>query len=85
MKIDRLARLPLRGASVSVCVDDAANIADLSAAATAHGTTLGCLVELDCGEEVFVETCKLLKRLPRGLKHRARLLRTAALLSHGKT
>ena len=51
VKIDRLARLPLRGASVSVCVDDAANIADLSAAATAHCTTLGCLVELDCGAQ----------------------------------
>lgn len=48
-KIDRLARLPLLGASVSVCVDDPANVSELSAAAVRHGTTLGCLVEVDCG------------------------------------
>ena len=49
VKIDRLARLPLSGASVAVCVDDAPNVADLSAAAVRHGTTLGALVEIDCG------------------------------------
>ena len=49
VKIDRLARLPRLGAEVSVCIDDAANVADLSAAATRHGTTLGGLVEIDCG------------------------------------
>jgi 3-hydroxy-D-aspartate aldolase len=48
-KIDRLARLPKYGASVIVCVDDAANVADLSAAAKKHGTTLECFVEIDCG------------------------------------
>ena len=32
-KIDRLARLPKLGARTIVCVDDAANVADLSAAA----------------------------------------------------
>ncbi|MBX3582947.1 MAG: DSD1 family PLP-dependent enzyme [Rhizobiaceae bacterium] len=48
-KIDRLARMPKLGASVIVCVDDLANVADLSAAAQAHGTTLECFVEIDCG------------------------------------
>ena len=48
-KIDRLARLPKLGANVIVCVDDLANIADLSAAAVKHGTELGIFVEIDCG------------------------------------
>ena len=48
-KIDRLARLPRHGARVTVCVDDPANVADLSAAAGRHGTQLDCFVEIDCG------------------------------------
>ena len=48
-KIDRLARLPKLGARTLVCVDDPANVADLSAAAVKHGTEIECLVEIDCG------------------------------------
>lgn len=48
-KIDRLARLPKHGARITVCVDDVANVDELSAAAQKHGTTLACLVEIDCG------------------------------------
>lgn len=48
-KIDRLARLPKLGARTIVCVDDLANVADLSAAAVKHGTTVECIVEIDCG------------------------------------
>jgi 3-hydroxy-D-aspartate aldolase len=48
-KIDRLARLPKLGARTIVCVDDAANVDALSAAARKHGTTLEVLVEIDCG------------------------------------
>ncbi len=48
-KIDRLARLPKLGARTLVCVDDPANVADLSAAAQRHGTDIECLVEIDCG------------------------------------
>ncbi len=48
-KIDRLAHLPKLGARTIVCVDDVANVADLSAAAQTHGTTIECLVEIDCG------------------------------------
>lgn len=48
-KIDRLARLPKYGARIIVCVDDVANVADLSAGAQKHETTIECLVEIDCG------------------------------------
>ncbi|GAN48699.1 putatuive alanine racemase [Methylobacterium sp. ME121] len=48
-KIDRLARLPRHGARIIVCLDDVANVAELSAAAQRHGTQLDCFVEIDCG------------------------------------
>lgn len=48
-KIDRLARLPKFGARTIVCVDDIANVAELSAAAVKHGTEIEVLVEIDCG------------------------------------
>ncbi|MCJ7872366.1 3-hydroxy-D-aspartate aldolase BhcC [Phaeobacter sp. J2-8] len=48
-KIDRLARLPKLGARTIVCVDDLANVSELSAAAQKHGTEIECLVEIDCG------------------------------------
>ncbi|MFV2038459.1 MAG: alanine racemase, partial [Paracoccaceae bacterium] len=47
-KIERLARLAKR-ARMLVCVDDAGNVEDLSTAATRHGVTLECLVEIDVG------------------------------------
>ncbi|WP_272005467.1 3-hydroxy-D-aspartate aldolase BhcC [Roseovarius sp. ZX-A-9] len=48
-KIDRLARLPKRGARILVCVDDPENVKALSEAAVKHGTELEALVEIDCG------------------------------------
>lgn len=48
-KIDRLARIPMLGARTIVCVDDIANVAELNGAAQKHGTTIECLVEIDCG------------------------------------
>src|ERR1041385_4063421 len=42
LKIDRLARLPKLGARTIVCIDDVANVAELSAAAQKHGTTIEC-------------------------------------------
>ncbi|WP_413850129.1 DSD1 family PLP-dependent enzyme [Albidovulum sp.] len=48
-KIDRLARLPLRGSRIGVCVDDPANVAELSAATLRHRTALDVYVEIDCG------------------------------------
>ncbi|KAA0910116.1 DSD1 family PLP-dependent enzyme [Aquicoccus porphyridii] len=47
--IARLAALPKLGSSVSVCVDDLANVTELSEAAARAGTELGVLVEVDCG------------------------------------
>lgn len=47
-KIDRLARLAC-DARVLVCVDDLANVDDLSAAALTHRVSVECLVEIDCG------------------------------------
>ena len=74
-KIDRLARLPKYGARILVCVDDVANVADLSAAAQKHGTTIECFVEIDCGAgrcgvkttEAVVEIAKAIDAAP-GLK-----------------
>lgn len=71
-KIDRLARLPKFGSTVTVCVDDVANIADLSAAAVKHGTELGIFVEIDCGagrcgvttKEAVVEIAKAAASAP---------------------
>ncbi len=48
-KIDRLARLPLLGARTICCIDDVDNVAELSSAAIKHGTSIECLVEIDCG------------------------------------
>ena len=48
-KIDLLARIPKLGARTIVCVDAVENVADISAAAVKHGTTIECLVEIDCG------------------------------------
>lgn len=49
LKLDRLAQLPKLGSRIIVCVDDLDNVADLSGAAQKHGTTLECLIEIDCG------------------------------------
>jgi 3-hydroxy-D-aspartate aldolase len=74
-KIDRLARMPKYGGRVIVCVDDVANVPDLSAAAQKHGTILECFVEIDCGAgrcgvtttEATVEIAKAIHAAP-GLK-----------------
>lgn len=47
-KIDRLAALA-RHARIAVCVDDDANVAELSSAAQVHDSILDVLVELDVG------------------------------------
>jgi 3-hydroxy-D-aspartate aldolase len=48
-KIERLARIPKLGARAICCVDDLANVVNLSAAAVRNGTQIECLVEIDCG------------------------------------
>ena len=47
--IDRLVQLPKLGARTLVCVDDLTNVAELSAAATRHGTEIEILIEIECG------------------------------------
>jgi 3-hydroxy-D-aspartate aldolase len=72
IKIDRLARLPKLEADISVCVDDVDNVADLSAAAQEHGTTLGVFVEIDCGAgrcgvtttEAVIKIAKAVQKAP---------------------
>jgi 3-hydroxy-D-aspartate aldolase len=74
-KIDRLARLPKLGSRIIVCVDDIKNVAELSAAAQKHGTTLECFIEIDCGAgrcgvnstEAVVEIARAIDAAP-GLK-----------------
>ncbi len=74
-KIDRLARMPKLGARTICCVDDVANVADLSEAAQRHGTQIECLVEIDCGAgrcgvtttPAVVEIAKAIEAAP-GLK-----------------
>jgi 3-hydroxy-D-aspartate aldolase len=48
-KIDRLARLPKFGSRILVCVDDPDNVKELSEAVEKHGTSIECLIEIDCG------------------------------------
>jgi 3-hydroxy-D-aspartate aldolase len=47
-KIDRLAQLAGKARTI-VCVDDLDAVDNLSKAAQKHGTTIECLVEIDCG------------------------------------
>jgi D-serine deaminase-like pyridoxal phosphate-dependent protein len=47
-KLDRLAALA-RAASLGVCVDDAANVAELEAAAARAGVRIGVLIEIEVG------------------------------------
>ncbi|RDE22857.1 DSD1 family PLP-dependent enzyme [Motiliproteus coralliicola] len=49
LKLERLAKLPKLGSRIIVCVDELANVAELSAAAQQQGTELECFVEIDCG------------------------------------
>ena len=49
LKITQLAGIAATGCRLSVCVDDLANIAALSAEAVKQNTQILCLVELECG------------------------------------
>ena len=40
-------------------------------------------VTLDCGEEIFMDTCKLFKRLPRGACYTALLLKSPTSIPDG--
>lgn len=73
-RISRLAALAL-DCRISVCVDDADNVAALSHAASAAGSEIGCLVEYEigmrrCGVETHGEVLALAKQIEsaRGLR-----------------
>lgn len=81
-KIDRLARLPQYGARITVCIDDVANVSELSAAAQKHGTTLDCLVEIECGgRRCGVETSEGAVEIARAI-HAAPGLRFAGIQAY---
>ena len=44
---------------------------------------IALVVTLDCGEEIFMDTCKLFKRLPRGACYTARLLKPPTSIPEG--
>ena len=44
---------------------------------------IALVVTLDCGEEIFMDTCKLFKRLPRGASYTARLLKKPTSIPEG--
>ncbi len=41
------------------------------------------IVTLDCAEEIFLDTCKLFRRLPRGACYTARLLKKPTSVPEG--
>ena len=41
------------------------------------------VVTLDCGEEIFMDTCELFKQLPRGACYTARLLKSPRSIPEG--
>ena len=44
---------------------------------------IALIVTLDCGEELFLNTCKLFRRLPRGACYTARLLKKPTSIPEG--
>src|SRR5262249_61788504 len=70
-KLRRVAELAKR-VELSVCVDEADNVTELSAAATAAGSTIGVLIEIDIGMrrcgvspgEKAVELARHIHKLP---------------------
>ena len=44
---------------------------------------IALIVTLDCGEELFMDTCKLFRRLPRGACYTARLLKKPTSVPEG--
>ena len=44
---------------------------------------IALIVALNCGEEIFMDTCKLFRRLPRGACYTARLLKKPTSVPEG--
>ena len=66
--------------SKSECVADALtaqSFVDFKKRCAGEGLgRVALVVTLDCGEEIFLDTCKLFRRLPRGACYTARLLKS---------
>ena len=73
--------------SNSECVADALtaqSLVDFKKRCAEEGFGRAALVvALDCGEEIFMDTCKLFKRLPRGACYTARLLKSPTSIPEG--
>ena len=64
-------------------VADAVTAASYMAFKRQCGKGSALLVELDCGEEIMVDTVKLFRKLPRDAVYRARLLRRTTSRAQG--
>ena len=73
--------------SKSECVADAStaqSFVDFKKRCAEEGFgRVALVVTLDCGEEIFMDTCKLFKRLPRGACYTARLLKSPTSIPEG--
>ena len=73
--------------SKSDCVEDALtarSFMDFKKRRAEEGLgRVALVVTLDCGEEMFMDTCKLFKRLPRGARYTARLLKSPTSIPEG--
>ena len=73
--------------SKSVCVADAFTaqlFVDFKKRCAEEGFgRVALVVTLDCGEEIFMDTCKLFKRFPRGACYTALLLKSPTPISDG--
>ena len=75
------------GNSKSECVADALtaqSLVDLKKRCAEGGFgRVALVVTLDCGEEIFMDTCKLFKRFPRGACYTALLLKSPTSIPDG--
>ena len=72
--------------SKSECVADALtaqSFVDFKKRAEEGLGRVALVVTLDCGEEIFMDTCKLFKRLPRGACYTARQLKSPTSIPEG--
>ncbi len=69
--------------SKSECVADASFVDFKKRCAEEGFGRVALVVTLDCGEEIFMDTCKLCKRLPRGACYTALLLKSPTSIPDG--
>ena len=70
-----MARLTVVNWEGEVVADDVTATNFMVAKSQCFGKGSALLVELDCAEEIMVDTVKLFRKLPRDVAYRARLLR----------